>query len=100
MPDVDMSTLVSSDVNNQNQASTSMASKSAVASAAGPLNHVIKQEPMEEEDIKPAKPQQLRADRVGGQAKMTLGSMALAGIVISSGPGDYFETYEGNYDIN
>ena len=34
-------------------------------------------------------------DQAGGQAKMTLGQMALAGIVISSGPGDHFETYEG-----
>ena len=33
-----------------------------------------------------------------GRAKMTLGQMALAGIVISSGPGDHFETYEGTFD--
>merc|ERR1719433_1569837 len=34
-------------------------------------------------------------DISGGQkSKMTLGQMALAGIVISSGPGDHFETYE------
>ena len=37
----------------------------------------------------------VRDDQAGGQAKMTLGQMALAGIVISSGPGDHFETYEG-----
>ena len=37
-------------------------------------------------------------DISGGQkSKMTLGQMALAGIVISSGPGDHFETYEGYY---
>ena len=39
-------------------------------------------------------------DISGGQkSKMTLGQMALAGIVISSGPGDHFETYEGYYYI-
>ena len=37
----------------------------------------------------------VKDDRDGGTAKMTLGQMALAGIVISSGPGDHFETYEG-----
>ena len=37
----------------------------------------------------------VRDDQAGGQAKMTLGQMTLAGIVISSGPGDHFETYEG-----
>ena len=34
-------------------------------------------------------------DEKAGQSKMTLGQMALAGIVISSGPGDHFETFEG-----
>ena len=33
------------------------------------------------------------------KSRMTLGQMALAGIVISSGPGDHFETYEGHYII-
>ena len=50
---------------------------------------VIKTEP---------KPEQLatvRDESAGGQTKMTLGQLALAGIVISSGPGDHFETYEG-----
>ena len=37
----------------------------------------------------------VKDDRDGGTTKMTLGQMALAGIVISSGPGDHFETYEG-----
>ena len=37
----------------------------------------------------------VKDERDGGTAKMTLGQMALAGIVISSGPGDHFETYEG-----
>ena len=40
------------------------------------------------------------AANAGQKSKMTLGQMALAGIVISSGPGDHFETYEGYYNNN
>jgi hypothetical protein len=72
MPDVDdMSSLVSSEVT--------------------PPSNVIKTE-------QPEIPEQLttvRDDQHNGQAKMTLGQLALAGIVISSGPGGHFETYEG-----
>ncbi len=40
--------------------------------------------------------QVVKADRTpDGQSKMVLGQTALAGIVISSGPDGHFETYEG-----
>lgn len=88
MPDVDMSTLVPNEV--------------PASSSGGPSAtvNVIKTETMDmedeemQEDNKPKQQLTTIRDEQGG-GKMTLGQMALAGIVISSGPGDYFETYEG-----
>ena len=108
MPDVDMSTLVTSEVNSSapNFSTSSSATSSATTASGAPpatclsgASNVIKREKIEV--VKPQKPQPLlttiRNEAAGGQAKMTLGQMALAGIVISSGPGDHFETYEGTF---
>ena len=89
--DVDMSNLVSSEV--------TLPPPTAIA-ATGPTSklNVIKTESASTEATVVSKSQQLSTvcdEQAGGQAKMTLGQMALAGIVISSGPGDHFETYEG-----
>ena len=135
IPDVDMSTLVPTEVSTPNsvvssQSSTSVSLASStsglVTTSAGVVptsglvnNPVIKTE-IEDVDMQEiagsnldegqqqldyrfeSQPQEqlnlttVKGDQTtGGQAKMTLGQMALAGIVISSGPGDHFETYEG-----
>ena len=112
-----MSTLVPTEVNAATTSaisatSTSMASSTVSTSGSGVVNHVIKTEKDDSDDYEMAEEtsicntdpamfpphQQLttvRDEQAGGQTKMTLGQMALAGIVISSGPGDHFETYEG-----
>ncbi len=93
MPDVDISNLVSSEVPPTSNATSMPGGQSSV--------NVIKTEKFDhdessEMEVDMKKPvQQLATIRDEGQTKMTLGQMALAGIVISSGPGDYFETYEG-----
>lgn len=84
MPDVDMSTLVPGEV-----------TPSAASSGGGPASNVIKTEAMDEDEEDKPKHQLATIRDEQGSGKMTLGQMALAGIVISSGPGDYFETYEG-----
>lgn len=91
MPDVDMSNLVSSEVNmSKGPVSASTASAASVTMDT----NVIKKEVIEDDPLTSSKPEQLSMVRDEGQTKMTLGQMALAGIVISSGPGDHFETYE------
>ena len=52
---------------------------------------------IEHPEVKPVVHQLSTSEQANGRAKMTLGQMALAGIVISSGPGDHFETYEGTF---
>ena len=93
MPDVDMSSLVSSEVTAPTTTATTSISNAC-------SNVMIKNEYIEpvefKPDVKPPVIQQLSTQNgQNGRAKMTLGQMALAGIVISSGPGDHFETYEG-----
>lgn len=78
MPDVDMNSLVPSEV------------PTSTASTVTSTLSVIKTEPKSQEQLAT-----VRDEKTGGQTKMTLGQLALAGIVISSGPGDHFETYEG-----
>ena len=96
MPDVDMSSLVSSEVT----APTTTATTTSISNASNVMikneyNSTLEFKP----DIKPPVIQQLSTrEQANGRAKMTLGQMALAGIVISSGPGDHFETYEGTKD--
>ena len=110
-----MSTLVPTEVTNATTSaisatSTSMASSTVSTSGSVVVNHVIKTEKDDSDDYEMADEtsicntdpamfpphQQLTTVRdESNQTKMTLGQMALAGIVISSGPGDHFETYEG-----
>ena len=88
MPDVDMTSLVSSEVTTTTTATTSTISSVMIKNE---YSDVLQPE------VKPVVQQLSTREQANGRAKMTLGQMALAGIVISSGPGDHFETYEGNF---
>ena len=117
MSDVDMSSLVSSEVTPPS-ASSNMKSEFPQKTGSKIL---VKQEPRDEHSpqgraggqqqhwqqrhhqrqqpqpqARPIPRPMIRANRTSdGQSKMVLGQTALAGIVISSGPDGHFETYEG-----
>lgn len=102
LPDVDLNASSSSasenNVNSNGVTSTSVANSNTIPMSTS--NVMIKNEYTDYETIEPnpiVKPvvhQLSTSEQANGRAKMTLGQMALAGIVISSGPGDHFETYE------
>ena len=103
LPDVDLNASSSSasenNVNSNGVTSTSVANSNTIPMSTS--NVMIKNEYTDYETIEPnpiVKPvvhQLSTSEQANGRAKMTLGQMALVGIVISSGPGDHFETYEG-----